>query len=264
LCCARLKWRVAFAGIEMPEHEPKVRRLIPPSELLCASGIGEGDYEQIGREFLMHLLTLASLKSNDQVLDIGCGIGRIATALTDVIAPPGRYEGFDVLALSVNWCAEHITPIHPHFRFQCIDVANSFYNPKGRLRGDRVRFPFPDSSFDLAVAISLYTHLRPTTALNYLRETRRVLRDGGRGFASFFVWNQDAEMSNMAKEMFPFNYGDHRVASSDNAEAAVAMSEPQLLSLYSNAGLKVTQRVAGTWAKTERRPPYQDLIVAVK
>jgi len=55
--------------------------LIPPRHLIF---IGDGDYENTGKEFLHYFVKLAGLKPDDKVLDIGCGIGRMAVPLTSV------------------------------------------------------------------------------------------------------------------------------------------------------------------------------------
>jgi protein-L-isoaspartate O-methyltransferase len=44
--------------------------------------VGDGDYRAIGAEYLGHFVRLGGLKPSDRVLDIGCGIGRMAVPLT--------------------------------------------------------------------------------------------------------------------------------------------------------------------------------------
>src|SRR5262249_36838661 len=48
-------------------------------------------------------------------------------------------------------------------------------------------FPFPDSSFDVVYAASLFTHLLPDETANYFHQCRRVLRPAGRCLFSCFL-----------------------------------------------------------------------------
>ena len=49
--------------------------------------VGDGDYRAIGLEYLGHYVTIGGLKPTDRVLDIGCGIGRMAVPLTQYLDP---------------------------------------------------------------------------------------------------------------------------------------------------------------------------------
>ena len=249
--------------------QPQVRccdenRLIPSDRALRAAGIGGGDYVEVGDRFLEYFRDLASLTPHDAVLEIGCGIGRMARPLTAWLQPPGRYNGFDVVRASISWCQEQITPRHPHFRFHFIDVANSFYNPRGRLVGKDLRFPFDGATFDLVIAISLFTHVLPDTARTYLAEAGRVLRPGGRLFATWFIWRSGAAPTEEALKAFPFDCGSYRVVAPDKPEAVVAFSDSAVAEMYRTARLRATTTVHGHWIAGEHSLPYQDMIVAVK
>src|SRR5689334_20530593 len=80
---------------------------VPPKE---RNFVGDGDYKAIGIEFLRHFVRLGGLRSTDRVLDIGCGIGRMALPLTLWLDPAkGTYEGVDVVADGIAWCEETIS-----------------------------------------------------------------------------------------------------------------------------------------------------------
>jgi ubiquinone/menaquinone biosynthesis C-methylase UbiE len=69
--------------------------------------------------------------------------------------------------------------------------ANARYNPHGRERADRFQFPYPDASFDIGLAASVFTHMLGGEVVNYIREAQRVLRPGGRLLSSWFVLQMD-------------------------------------------------------------------------
>jgi SAM-dependent methyltransferase len=236
---------------------------LPSEDALQVARIGGGDYVAVGLAFLEYFKTLASLGTHEAVLELGCGVGRIAAALTTWLRAPGRYQGLDVVPASISWCQEHITPRHPHFSFECLDVANSSYNPGGTIRADELRFPYEDASFDLVVAVSLFTHLLPASAAHYLAEACRVLRPGGRVFATWFIWRSESVSSSEAMQLFPFDCGSHRVGSMEDPEAVVAFPENALVERYRAAGLQITHNIPGNWERGHHALPYQDMIVAV-
>jgi 2-polyprenyl-3-methyl-5-hydroxy-6-metoxy-1,4-benzoquinol methylase len=83
----------------------------PPEMTFC----GDGDYRAIGAEFLGHFVRLGDLRPNERILDIGCGIGRMAVPLTQFLADDGRYTGIDIVRDGIGWCSRSITPTYPNF-----------------------------------------------------------------------------------------------------------------------------------------------------
>jgi len=121
------------------------------------------------------------------VLDIGCGAGRLAYGLIAVDAPVARYEGVDVMAPPIAWCADTISPAHPAYRFRTIDVYNERYNPTGSQAAISVTLPFDDRAFDVAYAYSLFSHMHTGDVRAYLREFARLLSDDGVAMVTAFV-----------------------------------------------------------------------------
>ena len=121
-------------------------------------------------------------------VDLGCGVGRAAVALIPELTT-GSYEGFDVVPGFIRWCRREITSRHPQFRFRVADVGNRQYNRGGGGPATRFTFPYPDDSFDLALAASVFTHMEPDGIRRYLAESRRVLRPGGALVADNVLWS---------------------------------------------------------------------------
>ena len=53
----------------------KTDNLVPPKGMTF---VGSGNFALIGDKFFKHILDTTNINSNEKILDIGCGIGRIA------------------------------------------------------------------------------------------------------------------------------------------------------------------------------------------
>src|SRR5258707_11056648 len=81
--------------------------LLPPRDLKF---VGSGDFRAIGHEFLRHLIELADLRPWHAILDVGCGVGRMAVPLIGYLNGSGRYHGFDIVPDAIAWCRKQIAP----------------------------------------------------------------------------------------------------------------------------------------------------------
>lgn len=52
-----------------------------------------------GEQFLQYFIELGGLKPSDRVLDVGCGIGRLAIPLTQYLDARGGYAGLDIVLI---------------------------------------------------------------------------------------------------------------------------------------------------------------------
>ena len=93
--------------------------------------VGAGAFRSTGDEALGLLVDLGGLRPEEEVLDIGCGIGRVARPLAGHLRAPGSYDGFDVVSRGVDWCAQRYVGLAAPFRFTTVDVSNAFYTPGG-------------------------------------------------------------------------------------------------------------------------------------
>jgi SAM-dependent methyltransferase len=199
--------------------------------------IGPGDFRERGK-WLAALLVRNGLEADHRVLDIGCGIGRVALGLTNVLSRAGSYDGFDVDARAVKWCAGNLSPRFPNFRFTHADVATARHN-RGGVPAAEYRFPFDDASFDFAFATSVFTHLEMDAALRYFGEAHRVLRPGGTLLATVFLLD-----GTPSKLEFPIDRGDHRLTSSGSG---VAFAEGSVASLLPAERWSDVRIQRGSW-----------------
>lgn len=239
---------------------------IPPSE---RHFVGDGDFRAIGAEFLRHFVRLGALAPDHKVLEIGCGIGRMALPLTRWLRyGAASYDGVDVVADGIAWCAEAITPSYGNFRFHHLDYRNPVYNPAGTLAAERAALPFADARFDFVLLTSVLTHLDQAATEAYAAEIARVLRPGGRCFLSLFLMNEAARAGLRAdRRRLPFDpqaAGPEFQADPANPGGAVAFDEAWLLELFAAHGLAPAAPTAyGHWSG-RAAGHYQDLLVLAK
>jgi SAM-dependent methyltransferase len=239
---------------------------IPPRH--ARDFVGGGDFRAIGDEFAGYARDLAGLKAGDRVLEVGSGIGRIALPLTRDLDGSGSYDGLEIVPRGVEWCAKHITPRHPNFRFHLVDIHNPTYNRHGTVRAEDYRFPFADDSFDVALLTSVFTHLLPATVENYLSELARVLAPGGRMLGTFYLLNEQSRAAlaaGSAAIQFPHEVEGVHVADPYVPENAVAFPEERVRAMLAERGLTVRDPIAyGTWSGRPDGISHQDMVIAVR
>ena len=241
--------------------------LIPPVSKTFVYGV-DPDFKVIGAEFLKHFTDLGGLKPNHKVLDIGCGIGRIALSLTGYLSREGEYRGFDIIRDGITWCRENITPRYPQFHFEAIDIYNRTYNPRGKRSAADFKFPYHDDYFNFVYTTSVFTHMLPADMENYLAESARVMKRGGRCMHTFFLINDDA-LCLMAQGAAIFNFIYKRegylTVSKIEPEKAVAYDEPCIRALYKKYQLKIIEPIHyGNWCGKKEGLSGQDIVAAEK
>jgi SAM-dependent methyltransferase len=206
------------------------------------------------------------------VLDIGCGMGRLAVALTSYLNAIGSYEGFDIVPRGIKWCNDNIASRYPSFHFTLADVYNKEYHPTGRLEPSEYRFPYADETFDLAVLASVFTHMLPGDTEHYIAEISRVLTKGGRCYASYSLINAESRRameSGHSSLRFQRYAGPSWVVDVKVPELAVGYDEPYVRDLYERHGLSGQCSVYyGSWSGRpftgEQSGFSQDIVVATK
>jgi len=239
---------------------------IPKAE---ESFVGDGDFRAIGAEFLELFIRHGGLRRHWNVLDVGCGIGRMAIPLTQYLSANARYAGVDVDRHGIAWCRRRISKVYPNFAFQRLDYLNPIYNPTGRLFPHTHPLPFEPGSFDFAIATSVFTHLARWEVKSFLRQLAVILRPGGRLFATFFLLDETAsEAMRQGKSRLTFNFpatANVFEAVGLPARSATAYRRSYVEALLAGLGFDLPGGVIrGSWSGAPGGVTYQDVIVAEK
>lgn len=255
-------------------YEPE---LLPPLALMRTEGIDVlEEWLRWAEEWSVLLRVYGPLRRDGAMLEIGCGLGRVAFALRYLLSERGSYDGFEIVRAKVDFLAA-FTRAHPNFRFAWADVCNTYYNPSGTTRAEDYRFPYEDGCFDVVFAASVFTHMLPPAMAHYLAESARVLRPGGRCVFSFFLLDhydpRRPRPHGFAREAFAFDHawGDHgdgfAIGVPENPEEMTAYSRALIERTARAAGLRIADSgiVPGLWSGAATAPVgAQDVVVLEK
>jgi SAM-dependent methyltransferase len=191
---------------------------IPPPPLELAHRVGAIEhsedplelYEMLGRESHDQIVSMLPADwsfEGKRILDFGCGSGRTLRHFLGE-AESAEFWGCDIDAKSIEWIRRHLSPpIHA--------FANAPVPPVSR----------PNGSFDLAYAISVFTHLTDSWS-EWLVDLHRLLSDEGLLIATYMgegmsdwlagePWDEDRIGMNILRSWQSWDEGGPLVLHSD-------------------------------------------------
>jgi SAM-dependent methyltransferase len=228
-----------------------------PVPLIMLTGAGPEAFEETANIHIRRVNDLIGYRPDAFVVEIGCGIGKDAMALTGILDETGRYLGIDIIKMSIEWCQKNITPKHSNFTFVHLDVKDELHNPLGTEDVSVCRIPVAADSVDVIILHSVFTHLLEDGISVYLREFSRVLKpESGRVYATFFVVDEDIRRQIVGSPRteysleFAHPYGDGCWINVPSVPlGAVAYSIEKISQLVVAAGLEFDRPlVRGNWS----------------
>ncbi len=196
------------------------------------------------------LVDALGLQPGNDVLELAAGIGEVGFLAAEQIAPTGTL-------ISSDFAPEMITAAQAraermgitNVRFRQID-AEGIDQPAATLDGVLCRWGY------MLMA-------DPEAAL---KETRRVLKPGGRVSATYYLLNErslEVVRSDAPTPRFRHDRGDHMVTKPDVPEMVVGYREKYVTELYGRVGLEIDPPIEyGWWARPRPARGYQDAVVA--
>lgn len=139
---------------------------LPPDDLAydAYGSIDWEAYRSFGHEtaeWIASLIRRHAWGDRLDVLEWGCGPGRVIRHLPDLLGNRATVHGVDYNPRTIDWCRRKLSDV----RFE----TNTLDPP----------LPYARESFDAIYAISVFTHLSATRHDSWMRELQRVLRPGG-------------------------------------------------------------------------------------
>lgn len=161
-------------------------RLASSREEACAAAAGRKKDEQEFRDSaagtIQNLLELVDVKPSDDVLEVGCGVGRIGEAVAKHCS---RWTGADMSINMLDYASDRLRGFHNVRLVQLRSVG---------------LFEFDGRSFDVVYFTNMLMHLDEMDRWHYAREAFRVLRPAGRLFMDIIDIESDAGWSMFAHD----------------------------------------------------------------
>jgi len=162
---------------------PEFREL-PPNSLRVRVGVGgklfnnQPQFLVRGRDLWLYLFAMGLVKLDDNIVELGSGIGRRTYWLRDFhfhnVKYSGQFTGIDIDPEMVAWCKKNYDS--SRFNFACSSHSSSAY--LSAEDNARYRFPVDDETQGLVFGTSVLTHLLEEQMINYFEEANRVLLPG--------------------------------------------------------------------------------------
>src|SRR5262249_15576542 len=121
-------------------------------------------YDRMTRSFGAQIIEAAAPRPGERVLDVGCGNGAVALAVSDLVAPSGSRAGLDIPGPRLAYARR---------RAEAAGIASVSF-----CKGDAQVYPLPQASFDAVVSrFGVMFFDDPVAAFANIG---RALRPGGR------------------------------------------------------------------------------------
>jgi len=146
----------------------------PEGAKLAVSGYtDEDEYARTALQNVEILRETVGLRPDDEILEIGCGVGRVGSALAPLCR---RWVGADVSANMLRHAADRL---RDHDNVELVELSGWDLAP------------IPSSSLDVVYCMVVFMHLDEWERYSYVREAMRVLRPGGRLYVDNFNLRSD-------------------------------------------------------------------------
>jgi hypothetical protein len=224
---------------------PELRQL-PPNHFRIRLGTGNRLFNghivfiRAGYETWLNFLSRDYCASTSDIVELGCGCGRIARPLRDPPWDPwfkGTYVGVDIDRDMIEYCRS--TFPEPKFQFILSPHKSTVYSPHNShdapVATRSVLCVVDEQSKDFIYSISLYSHLLETEVIEYMKESHRLLRTNGIMYMTFLCIEH---VKLGGRWTFRHRCGNAYIESAKFPEAAVAYHEAFVTDLAKKCGFR--------------------------
>ena len=215
----------------------KYKDLLLPKKRSNQGLKNDEDYLNSGNEQINYLNENNLLDKNSNILDFGCGQGRILNCFKHVNVNFQSYTGVDTDGAAINWCSKYLT-YSDNIKFIHIPAFNQRYNKEGV---GLIELPFEKNTFDLIFLNSVFSHMLSSDIMFYLKEFHKILNNDGKIYLTAFIEenvpNEEENPTNyLGKNLGPL----HRVRFEKNYFSHLIQSSSFKIEKYDNQFIKRT------------------------
>jgi len=125
------------------------------------------------------------------ILDIGCGNGRLAIGLMLGERNPRNYLGLDIIPDCIKFGNEAFAK-WPAYKFALLEVNNARYYSKAKNKGVGAAFPVKPGIWDVLICSSLFTHIKnESLIIQYFDQMNTAAQEEAKIFMTFFFEGED-------------------------------------------------------------------------
>lgn len=240
---------------------------LPTTEMMKI--IGSSDKEHfitVIKQIFSDLLLTSNCNENSNIIDLGCGCGRMAMPFTQIITN-GEYNGYDVWEEGINWCKENLLTKNNCFNFTLLNAQNNYYFDDDNNGNNNFKFHnIKDTNIDFIFAISVFTHLNPNDTLQYFKEFSRILKPNAKAYITSFIIDEEFfEFVEKTKQHTQVKEKEKGYYSAYSKQYYLGGYTMELWKqLLNDANLEIVGYEPGSWAQKKNAKRYQDTFLIQK
>lgn len=272
----------AFRRIEKREmSRGGVLSVIPPYSIRAGHGLGTVTYAEWC--YILGIFQSIMFQNRPEadtidMLDVGCGIGRLYLSGKAFLDDGGSYTGLDIGKHQIDASKVHFANVE-NAEFIFYDASNAVYS--GAVKADPQTWPLGDKKYNFITALSVWTHLCEEDWCGYLQQVSDRLTGDGRAMISFFILDEYYEASlpgrtDKISKYYPqpetkWIFDASAYGSKDwfypswaaDPETAIGVRKKAFHKAVADAGLVVEKMYPGSW-KERQGLFFQDIVIFKK
>lgn len=214
------------------------------------------------------------LTPGSALLDYGCGLGRMAYAVSKYLDPQrGAYFGYEPNQTSLTYLRDAWAPL-PHFHFagtelppeeDYIAIHQQAQRTGGTSAGLARLGDLCTRPIDVQYSSSVFTHMWRNDIVALLKEMTRVLAPAGVCVNTWLCVDDFAAYilrCGLADRTLQHRVKDVLTYSLDNPLTCAAYEWDTVQGIYHDAGHEITEVLWGSWSGRDNGVHYQDIIVS--